>query len=249
MPKQLCAANWKMHKSPTEAEAFFDELKSSDYKCAPDQLLFFVPDVDLPAAASSLTDMQMGWGPQNISTEDQGAFTGETSPMICKSMGATHALIGHSERRQLFGEDNSQVALKLKAAVKNNLIPVVCIGELLVQRDAGSTLDVLRQQLTEGLSGFKGDAKNLVIAYEPVWAIGTGKVATPEMAEETHVGVRAILADIFDSSTASEMTILYGGSVKPENAASLIEQKNIDGFLVGGASLKVQSFLGIAQVI
>lgn len=243
--KTIVAANWKLNKGPSEASSYFEEFFQMTPEESDDSFLFFLPAIDLLAAQSQLQDTKVGWGAQNIYFENSGAFTGENSAEVCKEVGCTHVLVGHSERRSLFGESNEAVCKKIKHAQKNNLIPVLCIGETLEQREAGETNNVLKKQLVEGLMGVD-DLKNLVIAYEPVWAIGTGKVATPEMANEAHHYVRSVLAELHQG-LGDCVSILYGGSVKPENAKELYSQQDIDGFLVGGASLKPDSFYKIFE--
>ena len=178
--------------------------------------------------------------------EPGGAFTGELSAAMLKDVGCQYVILGHSERRNILGESSEAVNLKTHAALAAGLIPIVCVGELLAERKAGTTMDVIRRQFDGSLSGLTDDQmKQVVIAYEPVWAIGTGEVATPDQAEEVHLGLRKLMEDRYNKEVAESVRIQYGGSVKPDNAAELLAQPNIDGALVGGASLKVEPFVGI----
>jgi len=231
----IYAANWKMHKTPDEARSYFQELKSKSTSRS-SQYIFFVPAPCWSVAAEELAGTRFQWGAQNCYFKTSGAFTGENSPEELKSMGATHLLIGHSERRQFFGESDEHVALKAMVAQNQNLIPVVCIGETEFERESGQTEMTLRRQIEVGLKSVD-KTKPLVIAYEPVWAIGTGKVATPETAQATHAYIRSFVG--------KDTPILYGGSVKPDNSKALASQPDIDGFLVGGASLTVDIFLAL----
>jgi len=183
---------------------------------------------------------------ENVYPKDSGAFTGEVSPPMLKDIGVSYVIIGHSERREYFKETNAFLNEKLKAVLSHGLLPILCIGEKLEEREAGKTDDVNRKQLTEGLAGIsKEEAEKIIIAYEPVWAIGTGKTATPEIAEQTHAAIRGVLAELFGAETAAGMIIQYGGSMNAENAASLLAQPDIDGGLIGGASLKADAFAKI----
>jgi triosephosphate isomerase len=178
--------------------------------------------------------------------ERQGAFTGEISPGMLTDLGCRYVILGHSERRHILGETDEEVNKKLHAALKAGLVPIVCVGELLAEREQGETLEVIRRQFDGSLAGLSADQlKGIVVAYEPVWAIGTGKVATPDQAEEVHLDLRKIIQERYNEETAEAVRIQYGGSVKPENAEDLLARPNIDGALVGGASLKVESFMGI----
>jgi triosephosphate isomerase (TIM) len=244
--KKICAGNWKMYKTPAEAVEFFIPLLASltkEPKSPNAEVLFFPPALACESVAKSLKGSRIQWGIQNSYFEGKGAFTGENSAETAKAMGATYILIGHSERRKIFNETDGLIAKKVAHVQSIGLCPMLCVGEDLQERESGKTKEVILRQLDQGLAS--ADAKkSLVIAYEPVWAIGTGKVATPEQAEEAH----AILRDRLGS--AGEQTpILYGGSVKPDNADELAKKKNIDGFLIGGASLEVKSFLGILAAL
>lgn len=248
MRKALIAANWKMYKTPTEAKAFVDAFLPLVKGHTRDEIALFPSASSLAIVVQSTRGSNVAIGCQNIHFAEEGAYTGETSAGMVTSIGATHTLIGHSERRQYFAETDEIVNSKLKTALKHHLIPVVCIGEVLEERESGKTGDVLTRQTTKALADITPDAASpIVIAYEPVWAIGTGKTATPEMAQEAHALIRAQVAKLLGAEVADKMRILYGGSVKPENATSLLSQADIDGALVGGASLKPESFAGIVK--
>lgn len=239
--KKIFAANWKLFKSPKETRAFFQAFKEVANKATGD-LVFFPSALCLEAASDSLQGSKIQFGAQNCFSQVQGAFTGENSAQTAKDMGAQYILIGHSERRQIFGETDAMIADKVALVQSLGLTPLLCIGETLSERESKHTYRILETQLQLGLA--KADkSKPLVVAYEPVWAIGTGKVATQEQVAETHTDVQTILQGL--GFTAP---ILYGGSVKPDNAAGLISQPHVSGFLVGGASLEVDSFIKIASV-
>jgi len=246
--KALIAANWKMYKTPAEAKAFVDAFLPLVKDHTRDEIALFPSPVLLPTVIAAAKGSKIIIGAQNIHFAAEGAYTGETSIGQLKAIEGTATLIGHSERRQYFGETDEIVNKKLKAALAAGLLPVVCIGEVLEERESGKTANVLKTQIEGAFAGITAaEAATIVIAYEPVWAIGTGKTATPEMAEETHKVVRAEVAKILGAQIAANMRILYGGSVKPENASALMAMENIDGALVGGASLKADSFAKIAQ--
>ncbi|MDG0817943.1 triose-phosphate isomerase [Bdellovibrio svalbardensis] len=239
--KKIFAANWKLHKTPAETRAFFKSFKEVSAK-ATGELVFFPSAISLEAACDTVKGSNIHIGAQNCYAQNQGAFTGENSAQVVKELGGDYILIGHSERRQLFGETDGLIAEKVAMVQNLGLTPMLCIGETLQEREAAHTFRVLETQLLLGLA--KADkSKPLVIAYEPVWAIGTGKVATPEQVAETHTDVHGILTKL--GFTAP---ILYGGSVKADNAPTLIAQPHVSGFLVGGASLEVDSFIKIATV-
>ena len=240
--KKIFAANWKLFKTPQETRDFFARFKEIQNGTT-GELVFFPSAICLDAASESLKNSNIKFGAQNCYSQAQGAFTGENSARVVQQMGGSYILIGHSERRSLFGETDAMVAEKTAFVQGLGLTPMVCIGETLQERDAKHTFRVLETQLLLGLA--KADAtKPLVVAYEPVWAIGTGKVATPEQVAETHTDVQSIL----EKMGFGHVAILYGGSVKPDNAATLIRQPHVSGFLVGGASLEPQSFKEIASV-
>ncbi|MES2769729.1 MAG: triose-phosphate isomerase [Bdellovibrionota bacterium] len=246
MIEKVVAANWKMYKNPEESTAFLKKFLELLPPANQKQVFIFPQTVCLQAVEDCLAEQNVDilTGAQNCYTEDEGAFTGEISPKVLKDMKTDAILIGHSERRSHFKEDNELLSKKIKSAQAHNLIPMYCIGETLDQRKGGKTFDVLKEQLEVGLKHF--DRKgSLIVAYEPVWAIGTGEVATPEQAQEAHAFVRKTLQKITGLDTYK---ILYGGSVKPENAQELISKPDIDGFLVGGASLKPDSLAQICQI-
>lgn len=248
MRKALIAANWKMYKTPAEAKAFMDAFLPLVKGHDRDEIALFPSATSLSVVVEAAKGSNVFVGCQNIHFAEEGAYTGETSASMLKAVGGTHTLIGHSERRQYFNETDEVVNAKLKTALKHGIVPVVCIGEVLAEREGGKTAEVLINQITKAFADITAEAAApIVIAYEPVWAIGTGKTATPEMAEEAHAVIRAQVAKLLGSSVADKMRILYGGSVKPENASSLLGQANIDGALVGGASLKPDSFSGIVK--
>lgn len=204
------------------------------------------PSVYLDAVARALAGSTVALGAQNMYHEAKGAFTGEISAAMLCDLGCRYVILGHSERRHILGETDEQINQRVHSACGAGLTPIVCVGELLREREAGRTLDVIRRQFDGSLAGVSGEQmREVVIAYEPVWAIGTGKVAAPEQAEEVHLDLRKILQERYNTEVAEAVRIQYGGSVKPENAADLLRQPNIDGALVGGASLKVDSFMGI----
>ncbi len=240
----VLAANWKMHKTPAETAAFFEIFLAGFSPSPGRQTVFFVPAINLTTALSGTAGRGIAIGTQNIHFEKKGAFTGENSPEIAKAAGCEWTLVGHSERRSFFGETDLVTGKKMKAALECGLKPMLCVGETLDERTAGETLKVVERQLTAGLE-FMTDAdwSNVTIAYEPVWAIGTGKVATPEQASAVHTSIRAWLERRAGEAVATAIPIVYGGSAKPENFREIASQKNIDGFLVGGASLEPESFL------
>lgn len=248
MRKPIIAANWKMNIGPKEAEDFIssfsaglgDLTEKADVVIAP-------PFVTIPAAVAALpSNSGVSISSQNVSEQDNGAFTGEISTMMLKELFVRYVIIGHSERRTLYGETNAIINAKIKKALEANLKPIFCIGETLEERDGGQLESVLRSQITEGLEGISAaDAKGIVIAYEPVWAIGTGRVATSEQAQEAHAFCRSVVADVCGADVAEAVRIQYGGSMKADNAGELLAQPDIDGGLVGGASLQAQSFLDL----
>ena len=246
--KKLIAANWKMHKAPPEAKKFCEEFLPLIAAHTRDEIAICAPYIDISTLSCALFEKGIGVGAQNMFWEKEGAFTGEISAPMLKAIGCTHVLIGHSERRQYFGETDDTVNKKLKAALDSQLIPIVCVGEVLEEREAGLTDEVLRRQCTGAFREIGGDrARTLVVAYEPVWAIGTGKTATAEMAADAHRTVRQQAAAALGEEVAKNMRILYGGSVKPENAKALMYEEEIDGALVGGASLDPKSFAAIVK--
>ena len=246
--KKLIAANWKMYKTPPEAKKFCDEFVPLIAGHTRDEVAICAPYIDISTLSCALFEKGIGIGAQDLYWEKEGAFTGEISAHMLTAIGCTHVIIGHSERRQFFGETDATVNKKLKAALDAGLIPIVCVGEVLEEREAKLTDDILRRQCTGAFRDIGGDrAQSLVVAYEPVWAIGTGKTATPEMAVEAHLTIRAQAAAALGDHVARSMRILYGGSVKPENAKALMSEEEIDGALVGGASLDPKAFAAIVK--
>jgi len=246
--KKLIAANWKMYKNPIQTKEFFRDFLPLVAGHDRDEIVICPPYIDLHAAIELASGSQILVAAQNVHWKDEGAFTGEISSSMLTSIGCTHVIIGHSERRQYFGETDDTVNLKLKAALEHGLTPIVCVGEVLEEREAGLTEDVLRRQCLRAFNTISAKkAAKLVIAYEPVWAIGTGKTATPQMASDAHVLIRGEAAKAFGEEFANGLRILYGGSVKPENAKALMSEEGIDGALVGGASLDAKSFAAIVK--
>ncbi|PYX98468.1 MAG: triose-phosphate isomerase [Acidobacteria bacterium] len=248
MRKKLIAANWKMYKVPDDARDFFRNFLPLVADHSRDEIVVCPPFVDLPAAVESAKSSNVAIGGQDMHWEKEGAFTGEVSTAMLLAVGCTHVIIGHSERRQYFGETDDTVNLKLKAALEAGLTPIVCVGEVLEEREAGLTDDVLRRQCLRAFHAISAKkAAKLVVAYEPVWAIGTGKTATPQLAADAHQLIRSEAAKAFGEKLADSLRILYGGSVKPENAKALMSEEEIDGALVGGASLDPKSFAAIVK--
>ena len=248
MRKKLIAANWKMFKTPDETRDFFREFLPLVSGHERDEILVCPPFVDLPVAVEGAKGSNVAIGAQDMHWEKQGAFTGETSASMLLAAGCTHVIVGHSERRQYFGETDDIVNLKLKAALEAGLTPIACVGEVLEEREAGLTEDVLRRQCLRAFHAISAKkAAKLVVAYEPAWAIGTGKNATPQIASEAHALVRGEAAKAFGQAFADNLRILYGGSVKPENAKGLLGEEEIDGALVGGASLDPKLFAAIVK--
>jgi triosephosphate isomerase len=248
MRKKLIAGNWKMYKTPEQTREFFRAFLPLVAEHEPDEICVCPPFVDLPAAVEAAKGSRVAIGGQNVHWEKEGAYTGEISSTMLLSVGCTYVIIGHSERRQYFGETDDMVNAKLRVALEVGLTPIVCVGEVLEEREAGLTDDVLRRQCTRALAKITGKkAARLVIAYEPVWAIGTGRTATPAIASEAHLLIRGEVAKALGHELANNMRILYGGSVKPDNAKALMSEEEIDGVLVGGASLDPKSFTAIVK--
>jgi len=243
MPRRpLIAGNWKMHLNLTEASALARAVAQAATQAAC-EVMIAPPFTALPVVAEALAGSQVKLGAQNCCWASHGAFTGEVSPLMLKELGCTMVILGHSERRHLFHEDNAMINQRLQGVMSFDLTPVLCIGETLAQRQAQETMTILEGQLREGLAGVAvTDPSRLVVAYEPVWAIGTGQTATTEQAQEAHAFVRGILGEIFEKTIATEIRILYGGSVKSDNVDALMAQADIDGALVGGAALQIDSF-------
>jgi triosephosphate isomerase len=247
MRKPLIAGNWKMNLDGAGATALARAISDASPGYGAVDLLVCPPFVYLKTVGSVVDGGTVLLGAQNMSHEKSGAFTGEISASMLKDCGATHVILGHSERRHIYKETDADVNKKTLAAHAAGLVPIVCVGELLEEREAGKTAEVIRTQFEGSLAGVSAELMAAtVIAYEPVWAIGTGKVATPEQAEEVHADLRKLIAERYNAATADQVRILYGGSVKPDNAAELLGQPNVDGALIGGASLKADDFLAIA---
>ena len=248
MRKKLIAANWKMFKTPAQTREFFSAFLPLVKDHTRDEILICPPFIDIPAAIDAAHGSHVRIGAQNMYWEKEGAFTGEISAAMIAASGCTHVIIGHSERRQYFGETDDTVNAKLKVALDTGLTPIVCVGEVLEEREACISDDVLRRQCSIAFRGMSAErAAKLVVAYEPCWAIGTGKTATPQIAASAHLTIRHEAANAFGKEFAGKMRILYGGSVKPENAKSLMSEEEIDGALVGGASLDAKNFAAIVQ--
>ena len=248
MRKKLLAANWKMHKTPDETLEFFRDFLPLVKGRSRDEIVVCPPYTDVHAAIQSTEGSGVAIGVQNVHWKADGAYTGEISAPMLVSLGVTHVIVGHSERRQYFGETDDTVNLRLKTALEAGLPPICCVGEVLEEREAGLCDDVLRRQCVRAFHAISAKkAAKLVVAYEPVWAIGTGKTATPEIAAEAHAVIRSEAAEVFGAEFAVNLRILYGGSVKPDNASSLMAQEEIDGALVGGASLDPKSFAAIVK--
>jgi triosephosphate isomerase len=245
--KPLIAGNWKMYKTASEAVTLATEVRDGA-KDAEAEVLVAPPFTALHAVAAALKGSPVALGAQDMHWENEGAFTGAVSPLMLRDGGCSHVILGHSERRQLFGETDDGVAKKAEAAFKHGLTPIVCVGETLAERESGRTMEVTQRQTERALRGLTGDqVARLVVAYEPVWAIGTGRTATPDQAQEVHAYLRRLVDRSHGEAAAAAVRILYGGSVKPDNIGSLMAQADIDGALVGGASLTAASFLKIVH--
>lgn len=246
--KPFLAGNWKMYKTIAEAVSFAKEFKGLVSDVKDRDILICCPFTMVSSLAKEFEGTNVWVGAQNMYFEKEGAFTGEISPGQLLDAGAKFVILGHSERRHVFGEKDALINKKVHAALANGLTPILCVGELLEEREAGKTENVVKTQTVEGFKGLsKEQALKVVIAYEPVWAIGTGKTATPEDADAVHATIRKVLASIYDNTVADSVRIQYGGSVKPDNVDSLMAKPNIDGALVGGASLKADSFTRIVK--
>jgi triosephosphate isomerase len=247
MRKKILAANWKMNLTHSEAESYFDTFLSEIGQVDDIEVVIIPPFTAIPALISASERMPaIRIGAQNMHWEKSGAFTGEVSAAMLRALYVKYVIVGHSERRTLFGETDEIVNRKVRAALDAGLRPIFCVGEALQERDSGRVEEVLGRQMRKGLEGVAGkDVLEIVVAYEPIWAIGTGRSATPAEAEQVHGFIRSILCELFGTPIADRIRIQYGGSVKPENAEELMRQKNIDGALVGGASLDPRSFARI----
>jgi triosephosphate isomerase len=248
MRKKVIAANWKMFKNPEQTRAFFRDFLSLVAGHARDEIVVCPPYIDLVTAVEATRGSEVAVGAQDLYWEKEGAYTGEICPSMLLDIGCTHVIVGHSERRQHFGETDDIVNFKLKAALEAGLTPIACVGEVLEEREAGLTEDVLRRQCLRAFHAISSKkAGKLVVAYEPMWAIGTGKTATPQLASDAHQLIRGEAAKAFGADFAANLRILYGGSVKPENVKTLMAEEEIDGALVGGASLDPKSFAAIVK--
>ena len=246
MRRPIIAGNWKMYKTRGETGAFFQALIPQIRNVEHCEIVVAPPFPSLATAAAAAEGSPVRIAAQDVYWEAQGAFTGEVSVAMLRDVGCALTIIGHSERRQYFGETNETVEKKTRAAISGGLKAIVCVGEILSERDAGQALDVVRRQLREGLGRLTpADLSHIIVAYEPVWAIGTGRTATPEIAAEMHAAIRKTFAEIYNEAAAGALRILYGGSVKPDNIAALMKEEDIDGALVGGASLDPASFAAI----
>lgn len=244
---RLVAGNWKMHTTPDVARALAANISQRCSEFGPVEVALFPPFTSLSAVRDSVGKMKIALGGQNMHFESEGAFTGEVSGPMLLACGCSMVILGHSERRQHFGETDELINRKLRKAFEVGLVPIFCLGENLAERENGKTFDVLEKQLNKGLADLKFDETKLVIAYEPVWAIGTGKNATPEQAAEAHRFLREKLSKLAGAQIAQKLRILYGGSVKAEIAGGLFAEMEIDGALVGGASLKAAEFVEIVK--
>ncbi len=245
----IIAGNWKLHKNNSEAKQLANQIKIRTTDIQRTDILVCPPFTALSVVNDIVAGSRVGLGAQNIFWEEQGAFTAEVSGDMIKSTGAGYVIIGHSERRLYFNETDETVNKRLKAALSVGLKPIVCVGETLEQREAGQAFDVIGKQINGAFSGLaSADMAETIVAYEPVWAIGTGKTATPQQAQEVHVFIRGQIAENFGMEVANALRIQYGGSVKEQNARELLSQPDIDGALVGGACLKAETFVPIIQI-
>lgn len=250
--QKIVAGNWKMHKTLEESQALITEIRGivRDEIRTNTKVIICPPFISLASANRLLEGTGIGLGAQNCHQEEQGAFTGEVSASMVKSTGAEYLIIGHSERRQYFGDTNEITALKTKIAIRNGLKVIFCVGETLAQREDKSYFRIVEAQLAEGLFGLdRKEFSQIVIAYEPVWAIGTGLTASPEQAQEMHAYIRKVVGMHYTDEIAADTSVLYGGSVKPDNAQTLFGQEDIDGGLIGGAALKARDFVDIVSAM
>ncbi|HAV20720.1 MAG: triose-phosphate isomerase [Bacillota bacterium] len=248
MRKRIVAGNWKMHKTVDEATALVNDLKSRVKDVSHVEIVVCPAFTALSAVADAIQGSNIRLAAQNMHWENEGAYTGEVSPVMLKDLGCTYVILGHSERRAYFGETDEIVNKKVKAALAGGLLPIICVGETLEVREEGKTEEVVTRQTKGALDGIDAaQAEGIVIAYEPVWAIGTGRTASAEEANRVIRIIRSVVAEIFDPKIAHEMRIQYGGSVKPNNAGELFSQSDIDGALVGGASLSASDFAAIVK--
>ncbi len=248
MRKKIVAGNWKMNKTNAEGAETIRELGAlvAEYKNV--EVIIGAPSIMLSDLVKAAEGTRVKIAAQNMYPKDSGAFTGEISPLMLKAIGVEHVILGHSERREYFGETDEFINAKVKAALAHGITPILCIGEKLEERESGKTAEVNSRQIKGGMAGLTTEeAKKVVVAYEPVWAIGTGKTATPEMAQETHKEIRGVVAEMFGAEVAEGMVIQYGGSMNAANAADLMAQPDIDGGLVGGASLDAKTFAVVVK--
>ncbi|HEB12298.1 MAG TPA: triose-phosphate isomerase [Actinobacteria bacterium] len=246
--RPMMAGNWKMHKNVAEAVGFIESIGRGLEKDCEVEVVVCPPFIALSAAAAAIDagGLDIGLGAQNMHWEEEGAFTGEISPLMLADLGLTYVIIGHSERRQYFGETDETVNKKLRSALDHGLRPIFCVGETFEQHEAGQTSEIIGHQIKEGLSGINDNLSDrLIIAYEPIWAIGTGKVAEPEDANDVIRHIRAMISSLYGVETARDVRLLYGGSVKPDNVSKIMSEPEIDGALVGGACLKPDAFLSL----
>lgn len=250
MRTPIVAANWKMHKLVDEARSLAGDVAEATPELEDIELILSPTYVALPALDDVLGGTDVGLSAQNVHWTESGAYTGEVSPPMLRDVGCTHAIIGHSERRQYFGETDVSVNRRARAALDHGLTPIICVGESLAERRGGETELKIKLQVRAALSEVDAEeARDVIIAYEPLWAIGTGESATPEQAQNAHATVRELVGGIYDDDVSESVRILYGGSVKPHNIDGLIEQPDLDGALVGSASLEAESFLSIARSV
>ena len=248
--KPIVAANWKMYKTPQEGVDFISELSNLLLDKEKPTIIFCPPFTSLFHMNEMISDLDMSLGAQNVYFEKEGAFTGEISVNMLKSCSVQYVIIGHSERRHIFNESNKDTNRKLHMVLDNEIIPIFCVGEKLDDRESNNTRTILLEQLEEGLAGVNIDALDrIIIAYEPVWAIGTGENALPNQVQESHEMIRDILMELYDNNLNIDIPILYGGSVKPDNSEELINTKGVDGFLIGGASLNLDTFSKIIEIV
>ena len=248
--KPIVAANWKMYKTPQEGVHFISELNNLLLDKEKPSIIFCPPFTSLFHMNEMISDLDISLGAQNVYFEKDGAFTGEISMSMLKSCGAQYVIVGHSERRHIFNESNKDTNKKLHTVLENDIVPILCVGEKLEDRESGNTRMILMEQLKDGLVGINKDMiDRMIIAYEPVWAIGTGVNALPIQVEESHAMIWEILLELYDNNIKNNIPILYGGSVKPDNSEELIRTKGVDGFLIGGASLNLDMFSKIIEIV
>ena len=246
--KTIIAGNWKMNKTPSETKAFAEQFKAILPKTKWCDIVVCVPTVDLSAAVRSFKDSRIAVGAENVYFEKSGAYTGEISADMLADLGVRYVIVGHSERRQYFAETDETVNKRAKAALAGGLKPIICVGESLTQREQGVTEELIRMQVKIALNGVTVDElKNVVIAYEPIWAIGTGKTATADQAEEVCAAIRKVVGELYGADAAKALTVQYGGSMNPKNAEELLSKPDVDGGLIGGASLKADQFAVIVE--